>query len=177
MIIHNCTSQAIASFSKLVDQYSNLWKNEEFVNLSQNQWMRIFLRSDWEIRIFEKIKIYSLKIEDKKLMNQIFDDLQTKERLKYITTSTLFNYSVFVVWKLINDKKKERIIINIRDLNVITLLDAYFLSLQSDIISTIKKCNYLFVIDCASFFHQWRIHSKNRHKLIVVFHRDQKTFW
>ncbi len=176
VIIYNFTSQTIASFSKLVDQYSNLWKNEEFVNLFQNQWMRIFLRSDWEIRIFEKVKIYFLKIENKKLMNQIFDDLQMKKRLKYITTSTFFNYSVFVVWKLINDKKKKRVVINIRNLNVITLFDVYFLSLQSNIISTIKRCNYLFVIDCASFFYQWRIHSKNRHKLIVVFHRDQKTF-
>jgi hypothetical protein len=138
--------------------------------------MRISLRFDWESRIFEKVKIYSLETKDKKLVNQIFNDLHTKERLKYIIESTSFNYSVFVVWKTINDKKKDRVVINIRKLNAITLLDAYFLSLQFDIISTIKECQYLFVINCAFFFYQWRVHSKNRHKLIVVSHREQKTF-
>jgi hypothetical protein len=176
VIVHDFTSQTISAFFDLINQYLNLWKSEEFVKLSKDQWMRISLKSDWKIRIFEKIKIYSLKTENKKLVNQIFDDLHAKKRLKYTTESTSFSYSVFVIWKSINDKKKERVIVDIRELNVITLSNAYSLSFQKNIIAVIKKCQYLFVIDCAFFFYQWRIHSEDRHKLIVVSHREQKTF-
>jgi hypothetical protein len=176
VIIHNSTSQAVFIFSNLIDQYSKLWKSEEFVKLSENQWMRILLRFDWKTRIFEKVKVYSLELKDKKLVDQTFDDLQDKERLKFITKFTSFSYLVFVVWKNVNDKKKKRVVVNIRDLNAIILFDAYSLFLQFDVISAVKRCHFLSIIDCASFFYQWRVHSENLHKLIVVFHRDQKIF-
>jgi hypothetical protein len=176
VIVQDFTSKTISIFFDLINQYFNLWKSEEFVKLSKDQWMRISLKSDWKIRIFEKIKIYSWKTKNKKLVNQIFDDLHAKRRLKYIIELISFSYSVFVVWKSINDKKKERIIVDIRELNVIILSNAYSLSLQKNIITAIKECQYLFVIDCAFFFYQWRVHSENKHKLIVVSHRDQKTF-
>jgi hypothetical protein len=176
VIIHNFTSRTIIAIFDLINQYLDLWKSQEFVKLSKDQWMRISLRFDWKIRIFEKTKIYSLKTKNKKLVDQIFDDLHAKKRLKYTTESTSFSYSVFVVWKMINDQKKNRVVINIRDLNAIILFDAYSLSLQSDVISAVKECEYLSIIDCVSFFYQWRVHSSNRHKLTVISHRDQKIF-
>ncbi len=174
--IHNSNLIVIFIFKIIIDDYFNLWKSEKFVKLSKNQWMRISLKFDWEIRIFEKIKIYSLRTENKKLVDQIFDDLHAKKRLKYTIESTSFSYSVFVIWKMINDQKKNQIVIDIRDLNAIILFDAYSLSLQSDVISAIKKCKYLSIIECASFFYQWRIHSSNRHKLTIISYRDQKIF-
>ncbi len=98
--------------------------------------------------------MYSLETKDKKLVDQTFDDLQAKGRLKYITESTSFSYPVFVVWKTVNGKRKDRVMIDIRGLNFIVLSDAYSLPLQSDIISAVKDCKFLFVIDCASFFYQ-----------------------
>jgi hypothetical protein len=117
-----------------------------------------------------------LRLKDKKLVDQTFDDLQDKERLKFTTKFTSFSYFVFVVWKNVNDKRKRRVVVNIRDLNAIILFDVYSLSLQFDVISVVKKCHFLSIINCASFFYQWRVHSENRHKLIVVSHRDQKIF-
>ncbi len=154
VIVHNSSSQTIAAFFNLIDQYLNLWKSEEFVKLSENQWMRISLRFDWKSRVFEKIKIYSLEAKDKKLVNQIFDDFQAKKRLKFTIESTSFSYSIFVIWKTVNDKKKKRVIVDIRELNVIILSNAYSLFLQKNIIAAIKECQYLFVIDCAFFFYQ-----------------------
>jgi hypothetical protein len=134
------------------------------------------LRFDWEIRIFEKAKIYSLETKNKNLVDQIFDDLHAKRRLKYTIESTSFSYFVFVVWKMINNQRKDRVVIDIRDLNAIILFDAYSLSLQSDVISAVKECKYFSIIDCVSFFYQWRMHSSDRHKLTIVSHRDQKIF-
>ena len=53
-------SNVIQSFVSIVDEFFALWKNIDFVELSQDNWMRISLKFDWESRIISKIKIYSL---------------------------------------------------------------------------------------------------------------------
>ena len=52
----------------------------------------------------------------------------------------------------------------------------YSLSLQIEIISIVRECNYISIIDYFVFFYQWKMHSKYRHKFIVVIHREQKSF-
>jgi hypothetical protein len=46
------------------------------------------------------------------------------------------------------------------------------MSLQSNILSKIQECSYISVINCITFFHQWRIIIFDKHKLIVVIHRE-----
>ncbi len=77
---------------------------------------------------------------------------------------------------MINEEKKNRIIVNIRELNKIVKSDSYSMLLQIDIISTITECKFIFVVDAAASFYQFRVQKKNRHKLIVVSHREQKYF-
>ena len=90
---------------------------------------------------------------------------------------TFFNYSTFCVWKKnVVDENKNKVIIDIRELNVITISNVYFLSLQSDIIVFLQNCFYISLIDASIFFYQWRVHSDDRHKLIVVTHKKQKSF-
>ena len=43
-------------------------------------------------------------------------------------------------------------------------------------IFVVMSCQYIIIIDCSSFFYQWRVHSTDKHKFIVVSHRDQKFF-
>ena len=59
----------------IMKKFFVLWTNADFVELSKKNWMRIFLKSNWENRVFEKTKIYLLKARDRELMNQIFDEL------------------------------------------------------------------------------------------------------
>ena len=44
------------------------------------------------------------------------------------------------------------------------------------IISVVKNCFYITVVNAFVFFYQWRVHSDDRHKLTVMSHRDQKLF-
>ena len=67
-------------------------------------------------------------------------------------------------------------IVDIRDLNAITQSNVYFLSFQTKIIFVVIKCQYIIVIDCFEFFYQWKVHSKNRYKFIIMSHRDQEFF-
>ena len=138
--------------------------------------MRISLKSDWEQRIFDKTKIYSLNKKDKKLVDEIFDKLHESDRFSWTNEFIFFNYSVFCVWKEVNDQKKNRSIVNIRDFNAIIQPDVYFLFLQFNIIFAVIGCQYIIVLNCSAFFYQWRIHSENRHKLTVITHRGQESF-
>ena len=72
---------------------------------------------------------------------------------------------------MLNEFRKKRAVINIRDLNVVIQIDVYLLSLQLDLISFIKDYRYIIVIDCVNFFYQWRVYFNNKHKFTVVNYR------
>ena len=55
------------------------------------------------------------------------------------------------------------------------ITDAYLIPLQEDIILQVKDCLFISIIDCTSFFYQWRVHSDDHHKLTIVLHCDQET--
>jgi hypothetical protein len=160
----------------LINEFSEIWKDEEFINVSKKQWMRLSLKKKWQDKMTAKIKIYSLETENRKMMNNIFDRLQTQERLKFIKEATSFSYSVFVVWTVKNDVRKNRVIVNIRDLNALLISDAYSVFSQFEIIDDLLECKYLSMLDVNAFFYQWRVHSNDVYKQTVVTHRDQETF-
>ena len=175
--IHNASEKnVIQKFSNLIEKYSSLWTDQRFANLSKKNWMRLSLKSNWKFKIKRKVKVYSLGIRDKVAVDDIFDKLHTQGRFTWIDRSTSFSFSIFVIWRDSSSNKKARVIVNIRDLNAVFQSDTYSLSLQSDIIQAVQRCKFIFVIDCASFFYQWRVHSKDRHKFTIVSHREQETF-
>ena len=139
--------------------------------------MKISFKDDWKSRIFDKIKIYSFELRDRQLINQNFDELHDDDKLFWINVFIFFNYSIFCVWKtLFFDERKNRVVVNIRDLNVIIQFDVYFVSLQSDIILIVRDCAYITIINCVFFFYQWRVHFFDRHKLTIINHKKQKSF-
>ena len=176
IIAHNFSEQVIHEFNRLIIEFSHLWIDQEFADLFMKNWMRLSLKSDWETNAKSKVKIYSFDFRNRALVNETFDQLQTQERLSWTNKATFFNYSCFVVWRNFSEKRKNRVIVDIKDLNVISQFDSYSLSLQSDIIQAVQECRFISVIDCVSFFYQWRVHSNDRHKFTVVTHREQKTF-
>ena len=48
--------------------------------------------------------------------------------------------------------------------------------LQTNIISAMAGCYYISVFDATGFFYQWLVRLTDRHKFIVMSHRDQKQF-
>jgi hypothetical protein len=138
--------------------------------------MRLSLKNEWQDKLIVKIKIYSLNTNDKKIVNDTFNRLQTQNKLKFTIVATSFAYSVFVVWMIKNDVRKERAIVNIRELNNLLVSDAYSVSSQFEIIDDLLECKYLSMLDVNAFFYQWRIHSNDVYKQTIVTHREQKTF-
>lgn len=117
--------------------------------------MRIPLKADWEQNTSKTAKVYPLERDVKEVVDKTFNKLYEQGRLSWTTKSTLFSYSVFVVWKAMPDgTRKGRAVVDIRGLNSITQANLYPLLLQADLISSIKDCRYITVVDYASFFYQ-----------------------
>ena len=174
--VHISSIQTINAFTNLINNYSTIWTDQRFVKLSENNWMKLSLKTDWENNVKKKVKVYSLDAKDKKVIDDTFDELQNQDKLAYITESTLFSFSCFVVWRKSPDKKKNKIVVDIRELNVISQFDVYSISLQIDVLQAMQNCIHISIIDCFDFFYQWRIHLSDRHKLTIITHREQKTF-
>lgn len=165
------------AFADIVQRYPQLWEDKGFVKVPEDEWMRIPLRTDWQSKITGKAKIYPLGTKAKQVVDETFDKLHEQGRLNWTTKNTPFSYPVFVTWKTDSEGiKKGRAVVDIRGLNNLVIPDAYPLPLQSDIIAAVQGCGYISVIDCASFFYQWLVHSEDREKLTVVTHRGQETF-
>lgn len=113
---------------------------------------------------------------DKELVDKTFDELHELGRMSWSTDATPFSYPVFCAWKTQNGKRKGRVVVDIRGLNAISQPDAYPIPIQADIISAVRNCRYISVVDCTSFFYQWRVHPAHRHRLTVVTHRGQEYF-
>ena len=175
-MIHNSSQKVMTSFKNFVNKFSDLWIDQDFVNLSVENWIKISLKTNWEDKIKDKAKVYSTRTKDKKFLNQIFDKLHQQHKLSWINQSTLFFFSCFVIWRESSDQKKNRIVVDIRELNAVVQSNAYLVSFQTNILTAVSDCNFISIIDCLDFFYQWRIHSSDRHKLTVITHRDQKSF-
>ena len=173
------TKSAQHFIKKIVEFYFSIWSDaENIVNISKENWMSVNLLSETKI---SQIKIYSVESKNKQLIDEVFDKLHAQKRMKYSKYSISHKYSIFVIWRTILKLeqelvRKKRVVINIKELNKIIETNNYSMSLQSDITSTIAECEYISVFDVASFFYQWNVRLKDRHKLTIISHRDQKQF-
>ena len=166
-----------ATFESLVNQFPTVWQDTGFVDIPEDKWMKLSLKSDWESRIKNKTKVYPLGLRDREVVDKTFDQLHDQGRLSFTEQPTPFSYPVFVVWKNTPDgQRKGRAVVDIRGLNELLVPDTYPVPLQSEVISRLIGCKYLSVMDAVSFFYQWRAHPSTKHLLTVVTHRGQETF-
>lgn len=89
-----------------MNKFPTLWKDDGFIHVTPEEWMRIFLKEGWKPKITGRSKIYPLDLEDRKLVNQMFNEMHEKGRLKWKKVHTPFSYPVLVVWRTINGVRK-----------------------------------------------------------------------
>ena len=106
IIIHRFNDVVVQIFKNLINEYSNFWKKIDFAKLSKENWINFFLKFDWENRISNKTKMYSLNTKNKKLIDETFDKFHESKKLNWIESFISFRYSIFCVWKMINNNKK-----------------------------------------------------------------------
>ena len=135
----------------IVKFFFKIWRNmNDTMNVSKFQWM--FISTILKTKS-PAIKMYSFNSKNKKMIDKKFDRLHKKEKMSWTEKFTIYDYSIFVVWRIVNDERKERIMINIRKLNKIFKFNAYLMFFQSNVIAAIMSASYIFIINCAKFFH------------------------
>lgn len=76
-------------------------------------------------------------------------------RLKFIIDPTPFNFLVFVIYNMDSQGKiKGYTIVDIQKLSNLVIFDSYSPFLHSKIITNIKRCHNLAILNIASFFYQ-----------------------
>ena len=70
--------------------------------------------------------------------------------------------------------QKEQAVVDLQELNQVTVSDVYSLSLQSDIIMSILGCKYISMMNETDFFYQWWVTVKDCEKFTIVSHCDLK---
>ena len=169
--------------AEVVNRYPEVWENPGgFANVPENEWMRVPLIDDWQskIKAMRLGRVYSLGPVERQLVDEMFDKLHQQGRMQWASNHSPSGYPVFVAWRTQykdgNAVKKGRVVVDIRNLNKITVPDIYPTPSQSDILAALANKRYISVVDAVSFFYQWRIHPDDRNRLTVVSHRGQETF-
>ena len=146
------------------------------VKIPQDQWMFIDTKTGTKTNV---IKVYPIGPQNRIIIDKKFDELYRQKKMQWTKIFTKYGYPVFVIWRTVHfpgkpPERKKKIVVDIRGLNKITESDAFFMPLQSDIISTVQNGNYITVINCVAFFHQWPVNFFDRNKLTVVNHRGNE---
>ena len=129
---------------KLIDQvvvkYSAVWSETEWVvDIFEKYWMKICLKNNWKVIDAKlKHKFYSVLVNECAVIDETLDKLHDQEKAYWIQNSTLYACLIFVVWWTVYKNEtliwKEQAVVDLRELNQVTVSDVYLLSLQSDII-------------------------------------------
>ena len=69
------------SFAQIMKIFFAFWHEIDFVKMSKNKWIRIFFKTNWKFKIFDKIKIYSWKIKNRELIDKTFDEFHRINKL------------------------------------------------------------------------------------------------
>lgn len=140
--------------------------------------MKVQLKQSWESKISSiKPKLYPLKNNNWRIVDETFDEMHKQRRLKFITELTPFRFLIFIVSKAdTKSNKKSRTVVDIQKLNELVLLDSHPLPLQSEIIANVSGCTNLVVLDVISFFYQWCLYLDHCFMFIVIIHYGQKIF-
>jgi hypothetical protein len=179
VIVYENDKKVVVKLYQVISKF-NVWKkHDSFVIISSKDHMLINLKSDWANKI-KFNKVYFLDSDERAIVDETFDNLHAKKKMKWFRNSTSFEYLVFVIYRTVikDDKfvRKRRVVIDIRDLNVIIVSNVYSMSMQTNIIVAVAECQFISVVDALKYFYQWTIKFDDRHKLTIISHRDQKQF-
>ena len=167
------SSTNVVKLIAIVNQFSQIWNDQDIiVNMFEIEWIFIDFKSKAES--LKSAKIYFVDLKKRTIIDIIFDKMHVDDKMIWINQLTSFNFSMFVIWRDTLNEFKNRIMINIRDLNKITIFDIYSMSLQSNIINAIIDHSFIFIVNVVDWFHQFKIKRSNRHKFTIISHRDQK---
>ena len=131
-IYSSTDSPNVIELTRVVNEFPKVWNDiGTFVDIPEDQWMKIPLRDDWESQMPSRApRTYPVGTEDKRHIDKTFDKLHKQGRMSWSTTTTPFSFPVFVVWKTLPlGERKGRAVVDLHGLNQLSRNDVYPLPL------------------------------------------------
>ncbi|EAQ91761.1 hypothetical protein CHGG_03696 [Chaetomium globosum CBS 148.51] len=175
--IYNLPPAQMAPLWSLVTEYQDVFKDKGFVNLDQDQWMRVKLRPGWHETLPKKCRIYPMNAEDRGVVKDTIGKLESGGKATKTRFQVPFSFPVFVVWRTMPDgTRKGRMVVDIRMLNKIVLPDAYPMKSQDDIMARLANAKYITILDAVAFYYQWLVDPRDRWVFTMNTPEGQYTF-
>ena len=172
--VYDSSTNAV-KLAAVVNEFPQIWDNQDtIVNVFEIEWMSIDFKLKAES--LKSARVYLVDFKKRTIIDIIFDKMHVDDKMIWINQSTSFSFSMFVIWRDTLNEFKSKVMIDIRNLNKVTIFDIYSMSLQADIISAIADHSFISIVNVVDWFHQFKIRRSNRHKFTIVSHRDQKQF-
>ena len=67
--VYHSSKQAMAQLSQVVTKFEFIGHNRSFAKLSEKNWIIIPLKSNWELKVFGKAKVYLLSNKERELID------------------------------------------------------------------------------------------------------------
>ena len=104
------------------------------IDILKKYWIKIHLKNNWKFTDTKlKHKLYSVSVNEHTVIDEISDKLYDQEKTYWIQNSAFYTCSVFVTWQTVykNEKSiwKSQTVIDLQELNQVTVLNIYFLLL------------------------------------------------
>ena len=122
--------------------------------MSRSRYMKVPLSENWHQQRVAS-RPYPLGEKDRAFLDETFDNLHRQGRMDWVTEPTSFASPVFVVWRKVNGREKGRVVVDLRNLNSVTLPDAYPMPLQEEMIRELMGKRFISAVDARVFFHQF----------------------
>ena len=98
--IYGGDNTVINALTEVTKRYQDVWTASSFVNVPEEEWMRIPLKDDWEttLPVKKQAKVYPAGQKDKDVIDATFNKLHAEGHLEWTTELTPFSFPVFMVW-------------------------------------------------------------------------------
>ena len=61
--------------------YFILWKDESFMDILVDEWMKLPLHAGWETKVLKKAKVYLVGLKNHQCMDTVFDKMHWQRKL------------------------------------------------------------------------------------------------
>ena len=112
----------------ITEKTSKIWCSIfKMINLPSEKWMKIRITDE----VSKSIRVFQISSENKTFINKKFDVLHEQDKLKW-TKINSYVFSIFVIWNTVHlqnkkSQRKNRVVIDIKELNKMSKFDAYFM--------------------------------------------------
>ncbi|KGQ08839.1 Transposon Ty3-I Gag-Pol polyprotein [Beauveria bassiana D1-5] len=165
-----------AAWYQMITNHAALFQDKGFALVEPEERMRVRLKPGWEETLTQRCRVYPQGPNERQVIETTTQDLLQKGKLVRTSTQVPFSFPVFVVWQGQGDKRKGRMVVDVRSLNKHALADAYPMRRQDTIMSELAHSKFITVIDAMAFYYQWQLHPDSLWAFSMITHEGQFTF-